>query len=352
MKLHVKDYKKGFVKAEVENLDDLWSLSYVIESGDVIKSKTYRKIKLGGEDDRNTKVVKKPMTIAINVERIEFSKYSNVLRILGTIAEGPEEIPLGSHHTINVEEGSTFKLQKKEFLSYQIEKLEESSKEMTSKILICVHDREEAIFALLKKYGFEILGNLKGNAKRKTDLKTESKDFFPEIKAALVEYDKRYEFSNIIIASPGFWREYIQKILSEDIRKKCVFATCSSTGVNGINEVMKRDEIETVLRNEKFSQEMKLISIFLEEISKEGKAEYGVKEVTNSVNSGAVSDLLITDSFIQERRQDDNFSEIEIIMKNVEKLNGKVHIISSEHEGGNELNGLGGIGAVLRYKVR
>ena len=38
-------------------------------------------------------------------------------------------------------------------------------------------------------------------------------------------------------------------------------------------------------------------------------------------------------------------------MRTVESMQGKVHIISSEHDGGKKLDGLGGLGALLRYKT-
>lgn len=351
MKILSKNYKKNFLKLKVENLDDLWYLTYVIEKGDVLRAKTYRKIKLGGEDERKSKVVKKPATISIEVEKVEFAKYSNVLRVSGIIKEGPEDIPLGSHHTINIEESTEFKLEKQQLLKYQIEKIEESAKDTKSKILIAVHDREEAYFALLKKYGYEIIGNIKGNVAKKTDVKVESSDFFAELKKTILDYDKRYNFSNIVIASPGFWREYIQDKLDE-INDKVVYATCSSVGTNGINEVVKRPEVKQVLKEEKFNLEVKKVEEFLEEIGREGKAEYGLKHIRKVCEAGAISDLLVSDDFIHKKRQDDKFDEIEKIMRKVEAMDGRVHIISSEHEGGKKLDGLGGIGAILRYKIR
>jgi len=38
-------------------------------------------------------------------------------------------------------------------------------------------------------------------------------------------------------------------------------------------------------------------------------------------------------------------------MKQVDHAKGKVWIVSTEHEGGKRLEGLGGIGAILRYKM-
>lgn len=352
MKLLVKDYKKNFIKAKIENLDDLWYLTYIIEKDDTLKAFTFRKIKLGGGDDRDAKVIKRPAVISIKVEKVEFAKFTNVLRVSGIITEAPEDIPLGSHHTLAMEENTEFSLNKAHFLRYQIEKLEESAKDNADKILICVHDREEAFFAVLKKYGYELLSQIKGNVSKKAEAKQESGDFFENIKDIISAYDKKYIFTNIVVASPGFWKEYIQKKITEpELKKKVVYATCSSVGVNGINEVVKRPEVQTVLKQEKFAKEIEKVEELLMEISLHGKAEYGIRNIKKAIETGAISELLITDSFIQKKRQDEDFEEVEYMMRSVENMNGNIHIISSEHEGGKKLDGLGGLGAILRYKL-
>jgi protein pelota len=349
MKLKFKDYKKGSFRAIIENLDDLWYLTYIIEKSDLLKSRTFRKIKLGGDDDRSKKVIKKPVVLKIRVEKIEFSKYTNVLRVNGTVIQGPEDIPIGSYHTINLEEGTEFSLQKKSFLKYQIEKLEESIKETDQKILIVIHDREDAYFAILKKYGYEVLSQIRVNAPKKADVKNESSNIFPLIKKSIDDYDQKYKFKHVIVASPGFWREYVQKLMTTN--KNIVYATCSSVGQNGINEVIKRPEIQTILKEERFSKETEKVENLLTEISKDGKAQYGLQQINNAVKMGAVSELLVTDDLIRKKRMDDTFNQIEYLMRNVEKMQGKIHIISSEHEAGKKLDGLGGVGAILRYNI-
>jgi protein pelota len=347
MKFLDKNYKKNFVRMKVENLDDLWYLTYVLEKSDTLKALTYRKIKLGG-DEEDKKIIKKPVVLPITIEKVEFSKFSTSLRVAGTVLEGPEDIPVGSHHTITLEEGSEFSLEKKQFLKYQIDKLEEASQDKGGKILVVVHDREEAFFALLKKYGYEVLGSIKGHAEKKADVKQEKDDFFLTLKNAILEYDKRYNFSSIIIASPSFWKTYMQKLIKE----KCVFATCSSVSINGINEVIRRPEVQEVLKRERFAEEMTKVETLFEEISKSGKAEYGLKQVKKAVENGSASELLITDSFIKKKRQEETFEEVENLMRSVENMGGNVLIISCEHEGGQKLDGLGGIGAILRYNPR
>ncbi len=38
-------------------------------------------------------------------------------------------------------------------------------------------------------------------------------------------------------------------------------------------------------------------------------------------------------------------------MKVVDSTKGEIHIVSTEHEGGKKLDGIGGIAGILRYKL-
>ena len=352
MKLMYSDFKKGESKLKVENLDDLWYLNQIIEKNDLIKGKTLRKIKLGHEIQRKQKTVKKAVFLIIQVEKLEFSKTSNILRISGLVKEGPEDVPLGSHHTFNIEENSVITIIKQKWLKFQIDKLREASKEAAAKILICVHDREEVYFALMKKYGYQLLTNIKGTVQKKADIKKIESNFYKEIIKQLEEYDKRYNLSKIIIASPAFWKEELMKeIKDENIKGKIILATCSSVGENAINEVLKRPETENALKQDRIAREFKFVEELFAEISKNNLASYGLKETKEAVIAGAVKTLLITDSFIQQNRIENKYEEIEEIMKTVDKTKGDIIIISSEHEAGKKLDGLGGIAAILRFKL-
>ena len=352
MKLIYSDFKKGEAKIKVENLDDLWYLNQIIEKNDCIKGKTLRKIKLGEETQRKQKTTKKPVFLLIQVEKLEFSKTSNILRISGVVKEGPEDIPLGSHHTFNIEENSIITLIKQQWLKFQIDKIKEASKEAAAKILICVHDREEAYFALMKKYGYQLLTNINGTVPKKADVKQIESNFCKGIVKQLQEYDGRYKLSKIIIASPAFWKEELMKeIEDENLKSKIILATCSSVGENAINEVLKRPEAENALKQDRIAHEFMHVEELFAEISKNNLASYGLKETKNAVIAGAVKTLLITDSFIQQKRNEDKYEEIENLMKTVDNTKGDILIISSEHEAGKKLDGLGGIAAILRYKL-
>ena len=144
----------------------------------------------------------------------------------------------------------------------------------------------------------------------------------------------------------------MKELKDDELRQKVILATCSSATKNGIDEVIKRPEVREALKQERIVKEINKVEELLTEISKNSLAVYGLKETENVVLMGAVKELLITDSFIQKSRNENFYNIVDNIMKTVDKTKGEIEIISSEHEGGKRLEGLGGIAAILRFRVR
>lgn len=353
MKVIYKNYKVGELKLKIESADDLWSLTYIIGPKDLVRGRTFRKIKLG-EAEAKTKVVKKPVSLTIEVEKIEFDTSAASLRVSGVVKEGPEDVPRGSHHTLDVEQGTVLKITKQHWYKYQVDRVEESAKEKPVGVLVCVLDRGEAGFALLKKYGYEWLGEFEGSVAKKGFDEKKEPTFYADVARNIYDYAKRYGIEHIIIGSPAFWKEDLFKVLKKkypDLASKVTLATCSESGKEGVNEVLKRDEVKTVLQQQRVAKEMKLVEELLAQISKQGKAAYGIKEVKTVAEIGAVATLLVTDGLIMKLRLQGKFEELDNVMKSVDKAKGAIVIVSSGHDGGKKLDGLGGIGALLRYKM-
>ena len=352
MKLLHSNMKKGEVKALTQNLDDLWYLSTIIEPKDTVQGKTLRKIKSQSSEEKSKDASKKPVFLKIEVEKVEFSKYTNILRVSGVIKGAPEDIPLGEHHTFNIDDNTNITIIKEEWLKYQLDKLKEACSEKKSSILICVHDREEAYFALFKKYGFEILAHIQGEVQKKREENIKKENFYLSVISKMKEYAERHEIKQIILASPSFWKEDLMKEIKDDgLKQKIILATCSSVTKNGIDEVIKRPEVREALKQERSAKEINKVEELFTEIAKNNLFAYGLKETENAAAIGAIKDLLITDSLIQKSRRENFFNDIEKIFKIVDKTKGGVEIISSEHDGGKKLDGLGGIGAILRFKM-
>ena len=348
MKILHENLTQGVIKFSIDNLDDLWYLSTLVDKGDFVKGSTYRKIKVG--TDENCKVIKKKVFLKLLVESIEFHRYTDSLRIGGNIVDGPEDISRGSHHTFNIDSGSILTLEKKKWLKFHVDRLREASNSDNFNILLCIFDREQAIFAKLKKYGFDVISSLKGNVSKKA-FDQDTSNFYQEIVKVIQGYEQKQNFNYIILASPAFYREYLLKEIKDDkLKKKISTATCSSVSVSGINEVLKRPELKDVLQKDRASKEMKLVDDLMENISKDKLAVYGFEHTQNASNAGAVKLLLVTDKLIHDKRLNDSFADLEEMMNSVENSKGEITIISSEHEGGKKIDSLGGVGGILRYQ--
>lgn len=343
MKIISKNKEK--YKLKTENLDDLWYLSQIIEQGDFVSGKTFRKLKIGDSD----KVVKKQFFLKILAEKVEFTSTS--LRILGTTVEEKEDIPKGAYHTITLDESSEFILEKT-WLKYQLDKLNESVNVILPKILILLLDRDEALFSISKRDGYEIITHLDGEVTKKDERVTLKKSFFDELIKILTEYDLRYTPKHIIVASPSFWKEDLVKLIKDNkLKNKIVVSSCTSAKESSIHEVLNRPETKVILNEDRIAKEATLVESLLKEISLNNLAVYGEKETLEAVNSGAVKILLLTDKKIYDSREKGTYLELEKSLKVADQLNTEIHIVNSHNEPGRKLNGLGGIAGILRYNL-
>ena len=335
--------RKGLIRVQIETVDDLWYASQVIAPGDFVKSKTTRKIKLGERDES----VKKTMFLQVCVEKIVFQ--GDVLRIMGKINEETEDIPEKAHHTLTITIGTQFDIIKEQWSAYQRERLKQAEQQQEA-VLIVAFDREEALFAVLQQRGYKIVGKLSGKVANKRMPENEQENFQAKIITAIHSYATKIHAQHIIVASPAFWKEELMKELKDDaLRKKIIIAGCSSVSRNAFQEIMKRQEVGRVLKQTRTLQESELVEMLLTAIGKGGLATYGYNEVTKSVREGAVATLLVSTEIIKEKREEGTFESLEALMKQAEVMGGRVVIINAEHEAGSQLQGLGGIGALLRY---
>ncbi len=217
MQLISQDYKQGIVRLKVENRDDQWYLSHIIEEGDLVKGKTTRKIKIG--EGENAKVAKKTFVLGIKAEKIELDPANSTLRINGRIKEGPDDLPKDSYQAISLDVGDECTITKQTWLGFQKKRLKEASKKQFQ-YLLCVLDRENAILALTTKSGFETLSTPSGTVPKKNREIQNTKDFYADLSEMITQYATRYKPEKIILASPAFYKTNIQKKLIVMFSKK------------------------------------------------------------------------------------------------------------------------------------
>jgi len=336
------NFQKGFVMVKIEVNDDLWYLRGIIEPGDFVKSRTLRSLFVEREG-RRIKAEKKPMLLKVGVEKIEFHGFANQLRLTGKIVEGPEDVQLGSYHTIEAKLGTVLTVYKKEWKQYQIDKLNEA-RVRTPDILISVTDSSQATFGLLKRSGVEIISELRNpHSIQEEDRLPE---FYKKIASEINKFSRGVK--KIVLAGPGFAKEHVQKIVQEDypdVQSKLIMDTTTSATKAGINEILRKGTLEKIVKESEIVKESQIIQEFFIHLRKDdGLSVYGLEQIKSADSVGAVKILLISDENIRKE-------EIGQLAKQVEQKKGQVEIISKTHELGEQFHRMGGLGAILRFRI-
>ena len=352
MRIINQDTKEGIIEVVPETLDDLWHLSHIVEVGDNASSKTTRRIQDNtGDKLRSDRGVKKTFYLGLDIENISFRLFTGKLRLTGVITKGPEDlIPLGSHHTLEVKLNTPITIKKDRWPKWAIKRLNQAidaSKKLAA--IIVVMEDDSATIGLMRQFGIEYYGPIKGHVSGKRILdKNRQKNIVQFYEKVIESIEKFDSIQNIIIAGPGFVKNDFYDYIKEkhkDLAQKAIIESTGSGGRVGISEVLKKGTVEKLTSENRVALEMMAINKLLSEIGKNSsKIVYGLKETTNAINLGAVSELLVLDTKVAS----ENIGEL---MDMVENMKGEVMVISSEHEGGKQLESLGGMAAILRYEI-
>lgn len=347
MKVIFKDLKHGEIKLVPENLDDIWHFYNIVDKGDLVRAITYRTEEQKDDKIRSKKVEKKRMKLGVRVSELKFHEFSDRLRIHGTIEEGPQD--LGSFHTLNIDADKmeAITIIKEEWKDYQLQRIDEAVKLRDQAIIIFVSlDEDDATIAVLRQSGVQLITEISSKRSGKMfESKDTNPEFFGEI-LSVVKTNKKMD-STLVIVGPGFTKDHFLKFGKEkdpQIFEKCIVHGTGQPGMNGINEAIKTGIIEQITKENRVVHETNLIEKLFEEIKKNGLATYGKDEVKNALINGAVDRLLITDILI---RKDVGEELLRLAKENKSEFT----IINTMHEAGKKMDGIGGIGALLRYKI-
>jgi len=355
LKILAKDIKHGFMKLELRNIDDLWVLYNVVQKGDRVIGRTTREVKSTETARPSSKRV--TVTLGITVQKVYFDRDLDRLRIHGIVFEAPEEVRVtGSHHTLSVRPEDVVAILKDRWLSHQVQRVEKAV--VTEEpIIIVALDSEEASIAVLRAFGLDFKGQVRSQLPGKTESEKRQ--------AALKEYFRKIETlldavcigfgGPLLIVGPGFTKDHFVKELKSEVKhvgsRRIAVKTVGSGGVAGVHEAIRVGAISKIRRDSRALRETELVNEALKRLgSSRGDVSYGLERVEADTSMGAVETLIIADQVIREA-EDEERSRIEATMRSVEDRGGKVALVSSEHEAGKMLQSLGGIAALLRYRL-
>mgnify|MGYP006277899745 FL=1 len=222
---------------------------------------------------------------------------------------------------------------------------------------------------------------------RKEMYQTWMNEIADNAKKSFLPKKRQDKLLGIIIGGPGFTKDklieddYIHQELQEDIVAK---ESTNFSGEEGLEELVSK--AEDSIQDSQVVKEKNLVTEFFENLEKEnGKSEYGPERVKEALDVGAVDTILISESTelyyaefecpeghedhmfeakaeipeekeCHECNQDLELTELADIVdafgEKAEEMSSDLEIIGNEHEEGRRLENMGGIAAILRYRIR
>lgn len=357
MRIIETNLKKGFVKLIPETFDDLWHLYNIIYEDDKVYAHTTRQIKPAEEYARPKGGQRKPVFLGVQVQDVHLDKLLNRLRVHGIIREGPDIVPMGAHHSINISLNQPVTVVKEKWAKHHKERLERASKTSEKPITIIAIDDEGYAIATAKQYGIELKvedridlpGKLEAD-KRRTALK----QYLRKATRSLRQVWTRTP-SPIAIIGVGFIKNDFVKLLkneAQDLAQSVVDVKgVNNSGVAGIYEALRSGILSKTMKHMRIVQETEVIKEILKRLGKDNyDIAYGFPEVKKAVQLGAVQKMVLADTKLR-KTSDEKRLLLEDLMKKVENKGGEVMIVSTEHEAGEKLLALGGIAALLRFPL-
>ena len=340
MKADCADLKgnNGEVRLFPESVDDLWHLQHLVAPGDLIFATTFRSVDTACDKLRPEKMEKRPVRLGVRIERVELSQHGVRLRISGLIEHGVE---IGAYHTINVETGFEISVIK-QWRPHELERIERAVKSSVfSLIHILTIEEGEAELFRLRQYGPESVVTFSAGSGKGGESDNRPA-FFEQVLAPLSAID-----GPLIIAGPGFIKDDFIKYAKNKgslVAEKAISVETRRIGRGAVQDVIGKGALEKLIDDLQLSREVKFMDEVLCRIAQDGAVAYGRQEVQDAIGYGAVEQVLVADTLLRD-------PATMALIENAEAMRAVVVVLSSSFEPGERLVALGGIAALLRYKM-
>jgi protein pelota len=362
----------GTISLFPEEPEDMWHAYNLIATNDLLRASTIRRVTTESATG-STASSRIHIVLLIRVTGIDFDPQAGQLHVSGRVAEENKWVKVGAFHTLDLELQRNFTLEKSEgWDSVALDVVREAIRV----------DKEGTVPAVVMQEG---LANICLITEHQTILKQRVETGIPRKRSGRsADHDKGltrfYEVvletlkrhvditlpRPLLLASPGFTAAGFQKyIIDEATRKgeKAIMANksnfvvvhSSSGHLHSLNEVLKSTEVLTKLKDTKYAKETRFMDEFMNLLRKDdGRAWYGPTEVEKAVEKGAVGRgggvLLISNALFRSQEIGVRKRWVTLVDK-VKEEGGDARVLSSDHESGKRLDGLGGIAAILTFPL-
>ncbi|KAJ5132172.1 Protein dom34 [Penicillium atrosanguineum] len=380
----------GMVTLCPEEPEDMWHAYNLIRPGDLIRASAIRRVTTT-QDTGSTSSNRVHLTLEIRVKSLDFDPQSSQLHVSGQIINETAHTKIGQFHTLDLELNRNFTLEKEigadgegvGWDSIAVEQLKDAVDEGGKR-------RAEAVAVVMQEGMAHIcfIGQFQTIMKQKIEMSVPRKrqgggdhdkgmnKFFRvtletllrqmEFNTSITSGSNNESVRPVLLASPGFvatgFHKYIQSEASttmpglKRLLPSMVVVHSASGYLNSLSEVLQSPAVKALLSDTKYARETKLMDDFLDQLRKEtNKATYGPREVESAVDQGAVGRgggvLIMSNRLFRSQDVAERKRWVSLVDRVRDVEGGEVRILSSDHESGKRLEGLGGIAALLTFPV-
>lgn len=313
------------------------------------------------------------VNLLIIVKSVDFDPKAGQLHVSGQVIEENKWVRIGAFHTLDLELHRNFSIEKKDgWDSVAVDALTQAIKQdKEGAIPTIVMQEGVANICLITEYQTILKQRIDMSVpkKRKGRSSEHDKGLIKFYKLCLEGVKCHFNLSQqrpFLIASPGFvaagFHKYILDVAAHsgdreilENKKNFIVIHSSSGHLHSLNEVLRSEQVLSKLKDTKYAQETRLMDNFLHLLRKDdGRAWYGATAVEKAVEQNAVGRgggaLLINHSLFRSQEIEVRKRWVALVDK-VKADGGEVRILSSDHESGKRLEGLGNIAAILTYPL-
>lgn len=357
-----------------EEPEDMWHAYNLIRPTDLLRASAIRRVTTESSTGSSTSK-RVQTTLTLRVTSLDFDPQAAQLHVSGTVAEENEFVKRGSYHTLDLELQRNFSLEKADgwdtiALDILKEAIDQTSKaELWAVVMqeglanICLVTNHQTVL----RQRVEMALPKKRPGKPSADHDKATQRFFSTVLESLLRQLNMFDLKPLLLASPGFtatsFQQYIKTQASTKADKnlsalvaKTIVAHSASGHLHSLAEVMSSPAVTAKLSDTRFAKETALMDKFYELLRKDdGRAWYGPREVESAVEKGAVGRgggvLLISNSLFRAQDVAIRRRWVSLVDKVSQDHGGEVRVLSSMHESGKRLEGLGGVAAILTFPI-
>ncbi|KAI9745149.1 MAG: Translation factor pelota [Claussenomyces sp. TS43310] len=379
IKQNIERDGSGFITLFPEEPEDMaadakaqWHAYNLIQPNDLLRASAIRRITTESSTG-STSSTRIHINLLIRVTSIDFDAQAGQLHVSGQVAEENKHVKVGAFHTLDLELQRNFTLEKSEgWDSIALDVVREAVRQDKEGVVPAVVMQEGlANICLITEHQTVLKQRVEVSIPRKRAGRAGDHDkgltrFYQITLETLVRHVDITQPRPLLLASPGFTAAgFLKYILDEATReaKKGVLANranfivihSSSGHLHSLNEVLQSPEVMAKLKDTKYAKETRLIDDFMALLRRDdGRAWYGKKEVEKAVEKGAVGrgggTLLIENALFRSHEVGVRKRWVALVDR-VKEDGGDVRVLSSDHESGKRLEGLGGIAAILTFPL-